>query len=81
MTKPPPDRACAHRSSPHFSVLARYVLISLDGVVQKGVIEYCKSEGWIRRLVEDGDKWKIAEDGQNLVEETVHGNVELEWKV
>lgn len=55
MRKPPPDRASVDRRSSHFTVLARYIRVFVDGVEQPAtVVEYSISGGWVRRYVPDG---------------------------
>ncbi|MEO7654869.1 MAG: DUF3297 family protein [Sphingomicrobium sp.] len=49
-TDPLPDRLSLDPRSPHFDedVLARGVGIKFNGKEKTNVIEYCRSEGWIK---------------------------------
>lgn len=55
----------------------KIVTVTLNGVPQKLCTAADAAEGWVRRVVvnEDGD---IATDGDNVLEEVVHGKVVIE---
>lgn len=67
-----PDRLCAEKNSPYYDLaMCRKVRVYMDEVGQNPhVLEYCISEGWLRRFT--------GKDRKAVV--TLTGVVRVDWK-
>lgn len=58
--------------------IGRRVLIRLDGIEQRQVVEYDCAQGEVVSNKVD-DKGIVQIDGEGVARETLHGNVTVEW--
>jgi hypothetical protein len=71
-----PDRLSVEPSNPYFNLDAiKQVAVRFNGVEQTKVVEYCVSEGWIRRHSQRG-KLRLSRAGKALAFRSV-GDVEV----
>lgn len=75
----PPDRVSIEQSSPHFHKYYRKLGIMFEGKVTFDVVEYCVSEGWIRKQMRDGRNRLIYERGKSRTI-ALRGKVEPYWR-
>lgn len=60
--------------------IGRRAIVKLDGVHQVGCVTADDHCGMVVRLSKDKDgEWAFDHDRQALVDEVVHGKVEIEW--
>lgn len=71
-----PDRMCTEPRAEHFDPFYKKIGVKLDGKVLLDVIEYCVSEGWVRRPIWRWDGVMMTERGR-VKTVTHYGIVEL----
>lgn len=70
-----PDRLSIDRYSKHFTNGGNYVGVKFDGEEAPNVIEFCVSEGWVRR-----GKEKVVTRREVRDAEREYGKVEVYWR-
>lgn len=79
LTNGAPDRLSVEPSSPFFNLEAiKKVRVTFNGIVQTKVVEYCVSEGWVRRHVQKGGKLRLSRNGSAIAFKA-QGNVEVSF--
>lgn len=76
--RPIPDRMSVTDPS-YRSDFGRGLLITLDGVEARGVLEYCISEGWLRRINLGADGKPVI-SGDEFEKERVEGVVAVTFR-
>lgn len=74
---PLPDRVTV-AEGPHHDPRYAWINVSLDGVEQKDVIEYCVSGGWIVRYRRA--EGLIVHDNGVMYSDRVTGKVDVWWR-
>jgi hypothetical protein len=80
--RPLPDRLSVSANSPHFDKQANLdIEVMFNGVRQvKNVVEFCVSEGWIRRLRKTALGVMVRDANGVPIIETLFGKVEPYWR-